>query len=136
MIHYLEKRHILLINRSTVEAHGGNYTPPANLLHEENLDYIIDAVEAEMFGEALYPTIADKAAIYFYNTICNHIFLDGNKRTGLEAALCFLRLNACRLDKNLPKSELLDFTIKVASGESSLEECRAWFARHVVTQRL
>jgi death on curing protein len=37
--------------------------PPNNFLHEENLDYLIEAVEAEMFGEPLYPSISDKTAI-------------------------------------------------------------------------
>lgn len=86
-----------------------------------------------MFGEPLYPTISDKAAIYCYNIICNHIFSDGNKRTGLEAALAFLKLNGMRLDKAMPNSKLYDFIIKIASGQSSLEECRTWFSENVIS---
>lgn len=107
--------------------------PPNNFLHEENLDYLLEAVQAEMFGEPLYPTIYDKAAIYCYNIICNYIFSDGNKRTGLEAALAFLKLNGMRLDKAMPNSKLYDFIIKIASGQSSLEECRTWFSENVIS---
>ena len=96
---FLKKQDIFYINYRSVKAHGGNYSPPNNLLHEENLDYVLEAVQSEMFGQVLYPTIADKAAVYCYNIICNHIFLDGNKRTGLEAALSFLKLNNYRLLK-------------------------------------
>jgi hypothetical protein len=46
---------------------------------------------------------------------CNHIFSDGNKRTGLEAALAFLKLNGNRLNKNLPYKQLFDYNLKVAS---------------------
>lgn len=129
---YLEKEDITLFNKRTVETHGGNFTPPNNFLHEENLDYLIEAVQAEMFGEPLYPTITDKAAVYCYNIICNHIFSDGNKRTGLEAGLAFLKLNGFRLSTNLPNKSLFDFIIKIASGESTLEECRAWFKENTV----
>jgi death on curing protein len=132
MILYLEKEDITFINQRTVSEHGGNFMPPNNFLHEENLDYLIDAVQAEMFGAELYPNISDKAAVYCYNIICNHIFSDGNKRTGLEAALAFLKLNNYRLNKLLPNSALYDFIIKVASGQSSLEECQAWFADNIV----
>ncbi len=106
--------------------------PPHNFLHEENLDYLLEAVQAEMFGAPLYLTIADKAALYCFNIIGNHIFTDGNKRTGLEAGLAFLKMNGMRLDKSLPHDQLYDFILKLASGESSLDECRAWFAAHTV----
>ena len=133
MIQYLEKEDVTFINQRTVAEHGGNFMPPNNFLHEENLDYLLEAVQAEMFGEPLYPTISDKAAIYCYNIICNHIFSDGNKRTGLESALAFLKLNGMRLDQSMLNSKLFDFIIKIASGQSSLEECREWFAENVIS---
>ena len=100
---YLNKADIVFINGKTIDVHGGNFLPPYNFLHEENLDYLTEAVQAEMFGQPLYPTISDKAAVYCYNIICNHIFSDGNKRTGLEAALSFMKLNSFRLTKDLEK---------------------------------
>lgn len=132
MIVYLDKEDITYINKQTVAAHGGNFMPPNNFLHEENLDYLLEAVQAEMFGEPLYPTISDKAAVYCYNIICNHIFTDGNKRTGLEVALAFLKLNGYRLRKDLQLDELYNFIIKVASGQSSLEECKMWFKENSI----
>ncbi|MBO0937317.1 Fic family protein [Fibrella sp. HMF5335] len=129
---YLDKDDIAFINRRTVAEHGGNFMPPYNFLHEENLDFLIEAVQADLFGEPMYPTLADKAAVYCFNIIGNHIFSDGNKRTGLEAALAFLKLNGKRLNRALPQDDLYDFIIKVASGESSLDECRAWFMTHTV----
>ncbi|GHB88146.1 type II toxin-antitoxin system death-on-curing family toxin [Persicitalea jodogahamensis] len=132
MILYLTKAQVIKINKSTVEIHGGNFVPPHNFLHEENLDYLLEAVKAEMFGAPLYPTIADKAAIYCFNIIGNHVFTDGNKRTGLGAALQFLSLNGHYLVPEVTNSVLTTFILKLASGESSLDECRAWFAAHVV----
>jgi death-on-curing protein len=129
---YLTKKRVIQLNKATVDSHGGNFMPPNNFLHEENLDYLLEAVQAEMFGEPLYPTISDKAAIYCYNIICNHIFSDGNKRTGLASALLFLNLNGFDLSLNINDDTLTNYILKIASGESNLEECRSWFAENVV----
>ena len=141
-ISYLQFEDIVLINEMSIEQHGGNFTPPQNFLHEEALHYVLESVSAEMFGEPLYPSIPDKAAVYMFNIISNHIFSDGNKRTGLEAALLFLRLNGYYLGPDIIDTQheateisseaLYDFTIAVASGERDLDEVRAWFATHAV----
>jgi death-on-curing protein len=110
---YLRKNDITLINRLTIEDVGGNFVPPFNFLHEESLDYLIEAVEAEMFGNPLYPDIHHKTGLYMYNIIANHIFQDGNKRTGLEAALLFLQLNG--FDLIIDDETLTNFTLTVAS---------------------
>jgi|SRR5579862_2553003 len=53
----------------------------------------LDMPKATMFGEYLHPTIFDKAAAYLFHIVCNHPFMDGNKRAGTAAALTFLRQN-------------------------------------------
>ena len=130
---YLTKSQVIKLNLATINEHGGNFMPPNNFLHEDNLDYLLETVQAEMFGQELYPTIADKAALYCYNIICNHIFTDGNKRTGLASALIFLNLNNFDLSLEITNPILTDFIIKIASGNSSLEECREWFANNIVS---
>lgn len=124
---FLSKRQIVQINKSTVNEHGGNFMPPTNFLHEENLDYLLEAVQAEMFGQPLYPTVPDKAAIYCYNIICNHIFSDGNKRTGLGAATLFLYLNGYDISEDVTNKIMTDFILEIASGKVTLEECCEWF---------
>jgi len=81
----------------------------------------------------MYPTITDKAALYCYNIICNHIFSDGNKRTGLLAALNFLNINGFDISQQINNTVMTDFILAVASGEVSLDECRKWFAENTVT---
>jgi death on curing protein len=127
----ISKKNIITINERTIKAHGGNFVPPHNFLHESNLDYLIEIIDAEMFGEPLYPHIWDKAAIYLYNIICNHIFSDGNKRTGLEAALLFLEINGYRVKLNLSQDDLLNFVIEIASGQKTLDECRDWLKDNI-----
>jgi death on curing protein len=126
---YLEKADVVRINRLTIQDVGGHFVPPQNFLHEENLDYMLEAVQAEMFGEPLYPEIHQKAGVYLFNIICNHIFQDGNKRTGLESALLFLQLNGH--DLVIDSQTLTTFVVSVASGEQSLEAVQDWLAQHV-----
>ncbi len=94
---YLLKEDLILINRMTIKRHGGNFVPPFNLLKEEALDYLIEAVQAELFGKQVYPEVHEKTGLYLYNIVSNHPFQDGNKRTGLEAALLFLKLDDYKL---------------------------------------
>jgi death-on-curing protein len=150
----LTKRVVIFINKRTVDNHGGNFNPPNNFLNEAPLDYLIDIVNSEIFGKPLYPKLSDKAGLYMFNIISNHIFSDGNKRTGLGAALIFLRLNGFKLKKELRKviyqhqdlltlqslpykgsttNEILEaFTLEIASGKGSLQLCQAWFEANIV----
>lgn len=112
-------------------------------MHEDPLDYLLEAVQSKLFGEEMYPTISDKAGLYMFNIISNHIFQDGNKRTGLEAAIRFLSNNQCDLINELPRiivngksipkkgnssdEILLEFTLEVASGKLTLKETQYWF---------
>ncbi len=152
-MNYLQKDHIILINRKTCLKHGGNFIPPFNFHNEEPLNYLIDAVEAEMFGAPLYDGIDKKAALYMFSIISNHVFQDGNKRTGLESAILFLRLNGANLQEELVqvKTEdgklipqkgtnsteiLIEFTLEVAAGKISLEECTLWFSKNIIWEDL
>lgn len=128
----LRKQDIILINKLTIEDVGGNFVPPQNFLHESNLDYLIEAVDAEMFGDKMYPTIHQKAGLYMYNIIANHIFQDGNKRTGLESALLFLQLNNYDLKLSITNEILTNFTLSVAAGEKTLEEVQKWFEESIM----
>ena len=127
----ITKSNVIAINEETIKKDGGNYVPPNNFLHESNLDYLVEIIDSEMFGEPLYPTIADKASIYFYNIICNHIFSDGNKRTGLAVALVFLVLNGYQLKEGIVGDVLFNFVTSVASGQITLDECRNWFKNNI-----
>jgi len=146
---YLKFEDFVLINRLTVKQHGGNFTPPYNLLKPESLKYVEEAVNAKVFGSEMYPRIYEKAGFYLFSVTNSHIFQDGNKRTGLEAALLFLRLNGYRLKDNLTQIKynsrqipskgktnnqvLFNFVIETASGNLNLKECSHWFKANIET---
>lgn len=49
-------------------------------------------------GEYLHGDLFAMAAAYLFHIVCNHPFLDGNKRTGTVAALVFLALNGVAIE--------------------------------------
>jgi death-on-curing protein len=132
MIRYLTHKEICYVNKKNIARFGGNYMPPENLLHPPALSYLVDIVSADLFGEPMYPEIHHKAGVYLYNIICNHIFSDGNKRTGLDACILFLELNGYSLFDDLDNKTLTNFILSVASGEQTLEQVQEWIQNHMV----
>lgn len=65
-------------------------------------------------GMYLNPGLFDMAAAYLYHIVRNHAFIDGNKRTGLLAALVFLDLNGVVIDQGT--EALYVMTLAVAEG--------------------
>lgn len=128
---YLTKAEVIAINHNQVRLFGGNFVAPDNFLHEENLDYLLEAVQAELFGEPMYPDIHQKAGVYLFSIISNHIFQDGNKRTGLQAALIFLLFNQYEFVPSVNDEILIDFTLAVASAQHTLESVQEWFKEHI-----
>jgi len=116
---FLAKSDILLINRFMIEQFGGNFVPPENLLKPLALDYLIEIVDSEAFGVKLYPEIHHVAGVYLFNIVHGHVFQDGNKRTGLESMLLFLKLNGLTL--NASDSEMIDYANEVGAGIENLD---------------
>jgi len=131
-MNYLTKPQIVTINRLTTTIHGGNFVEPSNFLNENAIDYLIDAVQSELFGAPLYPTISEKAGVYVFNIIANHVFTDGNKRTGLEAGLIFMKLNGYCLSPSVTDQRLTEFILSVASGDQKLEDVQEWIKNNSV----
>lgn len=66
-------------------------------------------------GEYLYPTVWDMAAAYAFHLAESQSFLDGNKRTALNAALMFLALNGHDVDD--PQGRLYEAMIQIGCHE-------------------
>lgn len=147
----LSRETIILINEKTIQRHGGNFVPPENILNPSPLEYLLEAIGGEMFDKKLYPSITDKAAFYMFQIVNGHIFQDGNKRTGLGAALLFLKFNGKYINREkleqvknesgtlIPEKgnsvdEILEnFTMEMASGKYGFDNCKLWFEKNIVT---
>jgi death-on-curing protein len=88
----------------------------------------MDMPKAAMFGEDLHPTIFDKAAAYLFHIICNHPFLDGNKRTGTMAALTFLRQNRIHIAFTEEQESVLEeLVVSTAQGKTTKNQISNFF---------
>ena len=112
--------------------YGGFFLSDNNLNNEPSLDYILEIVKSEIFCVEAYPEIHQKAAVYLYKIIKNHIFNDGNKRTGLEAAILFLEKNQFKISDDISDDEIIEFTLEVAKGNVTLEEVSNWLERIII----
>lgn len=75
----------------------------------------------QSFGGAdLYRTVFDKAAALARGIICGHMFVDGNKRTGLAAVRLFLEYNGWDFD--LPDEELEALALVIAGAREQGQE--------------
>jgi death on curing protein len=85
VIKYLELSDLIEIHRRHLSSEAIE-TGFAGVLHNPNsLGYLLQVVRiGEREGDP-YPTLAEKAAVYAFNIITRHVFVDGNKRTGMTA---------------------------------------------------
>ncbi len=71
-------------------------------------------------GEFLHANLFSMAAAYLFHIVKNHAFIDGNKRTGLLAALVFLDINGVSIGQGSEK--LFELTMAVAEGRMDKDE--------------
>ena len=69
-----------------------------------------------------------KAAQLGFGLVCNHPFVDGNKRIGAHAMLVFLAVNGIELCYE--QQELIDVILAVASGETDRQGLLQWILDH------
>ncbi len=105
---FLELDEVLALHTRQLERHGG----AAGVRAEGSLSSAV-AMPAQTFaGELLHADLFEMAAAYAFHIAQNQPFVDGNKRTGLCAALMFLALNGRGLKD--PADRLGDAMIAVA----------------------
>jgi|Deesub1362A_J573_1020465.scaffolds.fasta_scaffold18070_2 death-on-curing protein len=118
---------IIDANRRLIKESGGSFTRPTNLRNRQSLEYILDAIAFPLFGTELYPSIKEKAAALAHRIITAHVFMDGNKRTGIHAAWEFLRANGISL--NLDAS-VEDLAVDLALRRAGYDDLLKWLHSH------
>ena len=83
--------------------------------------------EATFDGVYLHADEFSMAAAYAFHIAEGQPFVDGNKRTGLNAALVFLELNGWSVED--PEEELYDAMIGLAAGTHSKSSLAGAFRR-------
>jgi death-on-curing protein len=111
MIHYLTVADVLAI-ADEIGA-GGELRDPGLL------SSAVVRPQAAVFGVEVYTDVWDKAAAFMHSLIANHPFADGNKRTGLVAALAFLDRNGIATE---PLDEDLAYELAIGVDAGKIRE--------------
>src|SRR3989344_5060993 len=86
---YLSLEEVLILHEYQIEKFGG----AQGILDIRLLESAILRPQTTFGGKDLYDDLYLKSAVLALSIIKNHPFVEGNKRTGLHAALVFLELN-------------------------------------------
>ena len=121
----LSKRQILMLHSALVAQSGGL----DGIRDEGLLDSALNVPFQTFAEQDLYPTVLEKAVRLGYGLICNHPFLDGNKRIGTHVMLVFLEIN--QLSLSYEDEELISTILQTASGMLDYNGLLNWVKAHL-----
>lgn len=120
----LDKNQIVRLHTKLLVATGG-----LNGIRDESmLDSALSAPLQTFDGVDLFPSTAAKIARFVYGIICNHPFVDGNKRTGMYAMLMLLELN--HINTNFSDDDVIHIGLALANGKMSDKELLDFILEH------
>lgn len=105
---FLDVEDVLVIHEEQLAAYGG----AAGVRDAGLLESAVAMPRATVGGELAHEDLFTMAAAYAFHIAQNQPFVDGNKRTGLLAAIVFLDLNGVAIRD--PDGRLYDAMIAVA----------------------
>lgn len=117
-IKQIPAKKIIEIHNLLIEEFGGE----AGVIYEGSIRFIPEWV-------ALKKSIEEAAAVYLFEIITGHPFIDGNKRTGFEACDTFLQLNGFYLQVNAEEGK--ELTLKIARGEADYKGAVEWIKKRL-----
>ena len=126
---YVNKHMLIVINRLVTIYSGGSGFASNNIRAGQSLSFVDRIYSNTIFGMPIYPDIYHQAAAYMFYIIKNHVFNDGNKRTGLASAITFLKWNDI-VFVPFDEDKVFDFVIHVSEGanepDTVIPEIAAW----------
>jgi len=122
----LTKSEIVEINRRMIQQFGGIFfMGNDNLLNPGSLEFLVDTLEGSLLEIDPYPTIIEKAALLAWRIITGHIFVDGNKRTGMESCRLLLEINGYNMSIN---QDIVTIALRIAKNEIEFSVFVEWLA--------
>ncbi len=116
MIKYLDATDILVIHARVIDKTGGM----RGVRDTERLEAAARRPKSQFTGKELYPTVFEKAAVYFEVLAFHHPFTDGDKRTAFVN-----NYELCANNKTLEKF-VLDAVVK----KYDVPRVAEWFKKH------
>lgn len=126
---FLALEDVVTIHADQIERYGGS----AGIRDLGLLDAAVAMPRSSFGGEFLHTDVCEMAAAYLYHIVCNHPFVDGNKRTGTAAALVFLELHGVQVD--MDDDALVALVLSVAEGRTLKPEVANALRLHAAPSR-
>lgn len=111
------------IHKEIIQESGGE----EGILYRGELEFISDFLKNDLDLKAKKDLFKGTTKLVYW-IISGHPFIDGNKRSGLQCADVFLRKNGYYLEIDV--EEGVEFALKVAKNEMSLDEIRTWIKKN------
>lgn len=129
IIKYLSAETILVLHSEIIDKTGGSH----GIRDVGLLAAISDKPKAVFDGNELYPDIFTKAAVYLESIVNYHVFIDGNKRTGITACARFLYQNGHNISAT--NKEVEKFVLSVAAEKIEMSIIVAWLKKRTKKKR-
>ena len=120
MSFWLSLEQLLRLQRQIIEQSGGAH----GLRDQAGLESALAQSGMSFGGADLYPDVIAKAAALGFSLICNHPFVDGNKRIGHAAMEICLLLNGLEIQADVDEQERV--ILAVAAGEMPRKAFTEW----------
>lgn len=121
----LSRDQIKCLHKRLIDATGGL----DGVRDEAMLDSALSAPFQTFDGIELYPSVVSKIAQIAYSLICNHPFIDGNKRIGTYAMLVLLELN--HLDADFSDEDIVYIGLELAKGKMTSQQLLHLIMKHL-----
>lgn len=121
---YLTLDEVRVLHQMAIAQSGGS----SGIRDQAGLESAVAQPQMTFGGQDLYPDVIAKAAALCFSLVCNHPFVDGNKRVGHAAMEVFLVLNGWQLSAAVDEQEQL--ILSLAAGQLPREQLTAWLTQH------
>lgn len=121
---YLTLEEVLVLHDYQIIRFGGSH----GLISLPLLESALTRPKTNISGMEMYASVFEKAAVLAFSIIKNHPFLDGNKRTGLHAALTFIELNGFNV--KMSSKVLVKLGLDIANNVLDISDAVALFKKY------
>lgn len=121
----LEKAQIKRLHKKLIDATGGL----DGIRDEGMLDSALASPFQTFDAVELYPSVTSKIARITYSLVCNHPFVDGNKRIGAYVMLILLELN--NLEADFSDEDIIYIGLELATGRMTDQQLLQLIMKHL-----
>ncbi|OLC31799.1 MAG: death-on-curing protein [Armatimonadetes bacterium 13_1_40CM_64_14] len=124
---FLGLEEVLEIHHDQIKRYGGT----AGIRDLDLLQSSLAMPQTGAGNQYFHADLFEMAAAYLFHIVRNHPFVDGNKRTGVAAALVFLEMDGIEIRAS--DEALVKTVLDVAAGRLQKGTLAEFFRRHART---